>query len=62
MRELVLRRRRSRLPWVYLVYRERVGRVVPRPELALGRGPAIDPQFCRRRNAGTSSGESTSIV
>src|SRR5688500_17148574 len=43
-RELRLARRRSRLPWVYAVYHRQ-----PR-----GPGP---PQVCRRRKAGTSSGE-----
>ena len=43
-RELRLVRRRSRLPWVYSVYH--------RPP------PAPDRRYvCRRKNAGTSSGE-----
>ena len=73
VRELTLRRRRSRLPWVYLVYRVRPdGRAwggpcqarsanptgfAPRTSIRLKPDPTT-AQLCRRRNAGTSSGES----
>ena len=66
VRELALRRRRSRLPWVYLVYRVRtdhVGQVppsqtdvgqVPPSKRAMDGGPADAEsiQLCRRRKAG----------
>ena len=76
VRELTLRRRRSRLPWVYLVYRVRAGGAgaaraeAHRPfDIAQGAPSEVegrrrtrrsDAQFCRRRKAGTSNGESNS--
>jgi hypothetical protein len=61
VRELTLRRRRSRLPWVYLVYRVRAGGAgAARAEARRRRTRRSDAQFCRRRKAGTSNGESNS--
>ena len=45
VRNVQLRRRRSRVPWIYLVYQARASRGY---------------SFCRRRKAGTSSGETGS--
>ena len=52
-----LRRRRWRAAGCYLVFRERSG---PAPAPSAGRC-ANQPSCCRRRNAGTSSGDGSSI-
>src|SRR6186713_163638 len=53
VRDIQLRRRRSRVPWIYLVYQARASR--------RGRqGAKANYSFCRRRKAGTSSGDTGS--
>jgi hypothetical protein len=55
VRRLTLKRRRSPLPWIYVVYHARDARTVRDTESRARRYASV----WRRRNAGTSSGSNS---